>query len=93
MGDHDDAHLRLIGRWLRGEIVNGATGIRLFDGPRAGRIKIVELGADGLPPSGFRTGVVGGDTWLVYALSDQDGEGADHAWTYKFACSQVRIEV
>lgn len=41
LGNVTTAAMRNIRRWLKGEIFNSITGIRLVGGPRDGRIKIV----------------------------------------------------
>ncbi|MEV4754564.1 hypothetical protein AB0J86_05535 [Micromonospora sp. NPDC049559] len=91
MDDIETPAMQNIRRWLKGEIVNRTTGIRMLGGPRHGRFKIVELGADGQPPPGLRTGAFNGDTWSVYILSATGGEGAEHPWTYRFAGTEPRL--
>lgn len=45
--------MRLIHRWLTGEVVNNTVGIKLTGGPFDGETKIVQLGPDGFHPHGF----------------------------------------
>ncbi|CAN3978434.1 hypothetical protein [Kitasatospora purpeofusca] len=54
MGTDDFEHMRTIDRWLAGEVVNNAVGIKVVGGPFDGRIKIVLLGQDGTPPALIR---------------------------------------
>lgn len=46
--------MKLIHRWLAGEVVNNTVGIKLTGGPFNGRTKIVQLDRDGLPPARLR---------------------------------------
>ncbi|MGW2115163.1 hypothetical protein [Streptomyces zhihengii] len=43
--------MKLIHRWLAGEVVNNTVGIKLTGGPFDGRAKFVQLDQDGLPPA------------------------------------------
>jgi hypothetical protein len=85
VGDVETGSMRKIRRWLKGEIVSGMTGIRLVDGPHAGRVRIVVLDPEGQPPPGTRIGTFGGDTWNAYVLSIEPGEGLAHPWVYRYA--------
>ncbi|MFF5503394.1 hypothetical protein [Streptomyces roseolus] len=54
MGDEKSEHLALIRRWVAGETVNNAVGIKIVGGPVDGRTKIVLLDEDGTPPAVIR---------------------------------------
>ncbi|MBC9719539.1 hypothetical protein H9Y04_44300 [Streptomyces sp. TRM66268-LWL] len=54
MGNENSGHLAFFRRWLAGETVNNAVGIKIVGGPFNGRTKIVQLDQAGLPPAGFR---------------------------------------
>ncbi|MFD6248217.1 hypothetical protein [Streptomyces roseolus] len=51
MGNDDSGHMKTIDRWLSGEVVNNAVGIKVVGGPFDGRTKIVFVGEDGTPPA------------------------------------------
>ncbi|MFI8325627.1 hypothetical protein [Streptomyces sp. NPDC085529] len=44
----------LIRRWVEGETVNNAVGIKIVGGPADGRTKIVLLDEHGMPPAVIR---------------------------------------
>ncbi|MFF6794357.1 hypothetical protein ACFY9C_35410 [Streptomyces filamentosus] len=58
MDTENSEHMRIIDRWLAGEVVNNNVGIKVAGGPFDGRTKIVILGHDGTPPA--RIGASGG---------------------------------
>lgn len=81
MPEDEDAHLRLIHRWLSGDTVDGDAGIRLSGGPFDGRTRIVRLDGAGNPPPRTR-GRSGGTVWHVYVLESAP-EGAA-SWVYRY---------
>ncbi|MFK0046020.1 hypothetical protein ACIQU4_18260 [Streptomyces sp. NPDC090741] len=54
MEAEDSEHMKVVHRWLAGEVVNNSVGIKLTGGPFNGRTKIVQLDHDGLPPARLR---------------------------------------
>jgi hypothetical protein len=78
---NEDAHLRLIRRWLGGEIVDNHVGIRARGGPFDGKIRIMRLDATGSPPTRVR-GRRGGGCWHVYVLVSDPDEAS--AWVYRY---------
>ncbi|MEW1569736.1 hypothetical protein AB0454_43280 [Streptomyces sp. NPDC093509] len=80
--------MRLIHRWLVGEVVNNTVGIKLNGGPFNGRTKIVQLDQDGLPPAQLRArGGRGQEPWdpaarHVYVPVRASDTSA--GWTYEY---------
>jgi hypothetical protein len=87
MSDEDE-HLRLVQRWLAGDVVRGSVGIRLVGGPYDGRKQIVDLDAEGNPPPTVRGGTFGVGVWHVY-VAGQDGEERS-SWNYRYAGTEPR---
>ncbi|MEU8762322.1 hypothetical protein [Streptomyces sp. NPDC048659] len=86
-GDSD--HLRLIRRWLSGEVVNGSVGIKIVGGPLDGKTKIVALDDEALPPVGFRAGSAGvpgfRSTGARHTYLATRVPGAVAGWVYEYA--------
>jgi hypothetical protein len=59
--------MRLIDRWLRGEVAHGQVGIKIRGGPFDGRIRIVGLDRAGLPPARVRSWKTG--VWHMHVLA------------------------
>lgn len=73
--------MKLIHRWLAGEVVNNTVGIKLTGGPFNGRINIVQLDQDGLPPPGTPpcSRRPGTETWKPCRLAHlHGGPGPQH---------------
>ena len=89
MGAEDSEHMKLIHRWLVGEVVNNTVGIKVTGGPFNGRTKIVQLDRDGLPPARLRArGGLGQTTgnpaaWHIYTASPAPDTAA--GWVYGYA--------
>ncbi|MGW4781431.1 hypothetical protein ACWEPA_32830 [Streptomyces filamentosus] len=49
MSTDNSEHMRIIDRWLAGEVVNNHVGIKVVGGPFDGRTKIMPLDGDGMP--------------------------------------------
>ncbi len=77
--NEDTAHLRLIRRWLAGEVVNNHVGISMSGGPFDGRIRIMQLDEAGSPPPRTR-GRKAGEPWHVYVLAA--APDAPSSWVY-----------
>lgn len=86
MPEDETAHMRLIHRWLRGETVDGAVGIRLRRGPFDGRIHIVQLDAAGNPPPTMRGRRGPSPAWHVYILVPEPNENS--SWIYVYDGAQ-----
>jgi hypothetical protein len=80
--DEETAHLRLIRRWLRGEVVNNHVGIRVRGGPFDGRIRIMPLDESGRPPARTRSRR-SGQVWHVYTLVADANETSSWAYVYE----------
>jgi hypothetical protein len=84
MSANRTAHMRLIHRWLRGEVVQGAVGIRVRGGPFDGKIRIMRLDAEGVPPARTRAWKEG--AWQVYVLEPDAEENS--SWIYRYDGAQ-----
>jgi hypothetical protein len=72
-------HMRLVRRWLRGEVVHGQVEIKIRGGPFDGRFHIVGLDRAGLPPARLRNGKMG--LWHVHVLAPDTHELS--SWVYR----------
>jgi hypothetical protein len=86
MSEEDTAHMRLIRRWLKGEIVNGAVGIKVTGGPFDGRIRIMWLDASGQPPALTRGRRGPSQVWHVYRFASEPDEYS--SWIYVYEGTQ-----
>ncbi|GAA3281039.1 hypothetical protein GCM10010260_84340 [Streptomyces filipinensis] len=88
MEAEDSEHMKVVHRWLTGEVVNNTVGIKLTGGPFNGRTKIVQLNQDGLPPSRLRArGGQGQGPWNPAArhiYTPVRAPGAPAGWTYEY---------
>lgn len=88
--------MELIGRWLRGEVVDGKVGIEVQGGPFHGRTRIVVLDESGQPPTRQRAHGsrrhAPTDVWHVYELTPAPDTTA--GWSYDYAgtepCNDTR---
>ena len=78
--ENDNAHMRLIHRWLGGEIVNNHVGIKVRGGPFDGKIRIMALDTAGKPP--LRTRGPRARAWHVYLLVSDPDETS--SWIYQY---------
>ncbi|MER6781935.1 MULTISPECIES: hypothetical protein [unclassified Streptomyces] len=80
--------MKVVHRWLAGEVVNNTVGIKLTGGPFNGRTKIVQLDQDGLPPARLRArGGWGQGPWNSAArhiYAPVRAPGAPAGWTYEY---------
>lgn len=84
MSVEETAHMRLVHRWLRGEVVHGQVGIKIGGGPFDGRIRIVGLDRAGLPPARLRSRRTG--VWHVHVLAPDAHEMS--SWIYRYDGTQ-----
>lgn len=76
--------MRLIRRWLRGEVVHGQVGIKIRGGPFDGKIRIVGLDRAGLPPGRLRSWKAG--VWHVHVMMADAAELS--SWIYRYDGTQ-----
>ncbi|MFI8917352.1 hypothetical protein ACIGW4_37915 [Streptomyces sp. NPDC053513] len=83
MSTDDSEHMRIIDRWLAGEVVNNNVGIKVVGGPFDGRTKIVLLDGDGMPPAVIRaSGGPAGPSRHLYEAVRSAGVRAGWIYTY-----------
>jgi hypothetical protein len=83
MGADESEHMKIIHRWLAGEVVNNHVGIKVVGGPFEGRTKIVRLDQSLRPPLRLRaSGGPAGPTKHVYEAIPSTAATA--GWHYSY---------
>ncbi|MFJ5711781.1 hypothetical protein [Streptomyces sp. NPDC093105] len=90
MGDENSEHLALIRRWVAGETINNAVGIKIVGGPADGRTKIVLLDEDGMPPAVIRKS--GGSAGPRHAYEAVRSTDVRAGWIYSYTGPEPATE-
>ncbi|MFF9340321.1 hypothetical protein ACF1CG_11285 [Streptomyces sp. NPDC014773] len=82
--------MALIRRWVAGETINNAVGIKIVGGPADGRTKIVLLNEDGTPPAVIRKS--GGSAGPRHAYEAVRSTDVRAGWIYSYTGPESATE-